>query len=202
MDDETHLLYILCHIAKHLNLTGAGVRMFMDVDVIIRHMKDNFSYDSFSKRCKALNIEVFTKTVFSLCKKWFDTPICPEYLTNSNDELTSLFENIIIEGGSFGFTARNLSDYYMHKGIAKGGKNGAIAKLNAVKFMLFPKKEYLKNNFEYAMNHPILIPLAWAHRIFIGIFKHTSNSKNTISGILKSDAGAAEYKKLLTELDI
>lgn len=37
---EYHLIYVLCHIIKHFNSCGAGIKMFMDIDAIIRKIKN------------------------------------------------------------------------------------------------------------------------------------------------------------------
>lgn len=44
LDNYNHLLYVLCHIIKHMNHCGAGIKMFMDIDVLIRNT-DDFDYE-------------------------------------------------------------------------------------------------------------------------------------------------------------
>lgn len=201
ISDELHLLYVLCHIIKHFNLFGAGIKMFMDVDVLIRHMKV-FDYDNFLKKCRELNIETFAKACFSLCSFWFNTPVKAEINFNKNNNFRELFEDEIINSGSYGFNRRDLGNYYISKGIGKSGKNNIFAKLRAFTAMVFPKKEYVKSHFKYLKKYPFLLPFAYLQRLFSAIFIRTRHSKNTIKSIMNSKSEAEQYKKLLNELNI
>lgn len=201
IDDEQHLLYILCHIIKHFNLCGAGIKMFMDIDVIIRHIAD-FDYDKFMRKCAELHIETFAKASFSLCHYWFNTPIKSEINFDKNEKFRKLFEDEIISSGSFGFNKRNLGDYYINKGIGKDGRNNFSAKLRALLALLFPSKRYLQNQCPYAKKHPILLPVAWLNRLFNAVFKRKAHSKSTIKSIMNTNKESEQYKRLLNELNI
>ncbi|MGN1202293.1 MAG: nucleotidyltransferase family protein, partial [Eubacterium sp.] len=201
ISDELHLLYVLCHIIKHFNLCGAGIKMFTDVDVLIRHMPD-FNYDAFMEKCAMLNIETFAKSCFSLCNYWFDTPIKAEIDFNSNADFRELFENEIINSGSFGYNKRDLGDYYINKGIGDSGKNNAAAKIRAFFALLFPSKRYLANKHKYVDKYPFLLPVAWLSRLFSAVFIRTEHSKNTVKSIMNTGDESAQYRKLLNELGI
>ncbi|MCH5321880.1 MAG: nucleotidyltransferase family protein [Eubacterium sp.] len=201
ISDEVHLLYVLCHIVKHFNLFGAGIKMFMDVDVLIRHMK-SFHYDDFLIKCRELNIETFAKSCFSLCNFWFNTPIKTEIDFNNNVDFRKLFEDEIINSGSFGFNKRDLGNYYINKGIGKSGKNNIFSKIRAFFAMLFPSKSYIQNKFKYLEKYPFLLPFAWFHRLFLAVFVRTKHSKGTIKSIMNSSDESEQYKKLLNELGI
>lgn len=200
LKNEDQLIYVLCHIAHHFNHCGAGIRMFMDVDVLIRHI-DGFDCEGFFEKCRDIGIESLAKAVFSLCKIWFNTPVKAGFDFSDGDLLT-IFENTVIDGGSFGFEARHLGEYYINKGIGKNGKNNIIAKIRALSHLLFPSTDVLKNNYEYCRKHKILIPFAWFNRLFDGLFKRNTNSVNTVKDIMLSGASSEDYKKLMQELDI
>ena len=201
ISDEEHLLYVLCHIIKHFNSFGAGIKMFADIDVLIRHIGD-FDYDSFMDKCRSLNIEAFAKSSLSLCNYWFGTPVKAEISFEANSKFRELFENEIINSGAFGFNKRDLGDYYVNKGIGKDGKNNLSAKVRAFFKLLFPSKNYLKRSYTYCDRHPILLPLAWLNRLYDGIFKRGRQSRSTVNSIFNSGDETAQYKKLLDELEI
>ncbi|MCM1286613.1 MAG: nucleotidyltransferase family protein [Acetobacter sp.] len=198
LNDYEHLLYVLCHIAKHFNMYGAGIRMFMDIDVLIRHIKD-FDYDGFIEKCKAIELDTFAKACFSLCRYWFNTPVLAEFDFEKQNNIRNLFEEEIIRGGSFGFEKRGLGSYYLNLANS-GGQNKTALKIKALFKLLFPNTRYLKGNFSYAYKHPILIPFAWLHRLFLAVFKRKKHSLNTISEITKNNDD--QYQKLLKELHI
>ncbi len=145
LDDYNHLIYILCHIAKHMKYCGAGIKMFMDIDVIIRHI-ENFDYDRALAISKKAGVEMFFKYSLSLCHSLFGTPVRAEVNLDENAELKELFEKEIVSGGNFGFSNRGLGDFYE----IEGGRNGGSSKLKAYLALIFPKKEYLKRYSSYA----------------------------------------------------
>lgn len=199
---ENHLLYILCHIIKHFNICGAGIRMFMDIDVLIRRNFDQINYKHFFETCKDLNIETFVKSTLSLCKNWFSTPLKSDFDIIYDDKIKNLFESEILSGGSFGFKKRNLGDFYIFQGIGNSNKNNFISKLKAIAILFFPKKQYLYESFKYANKHHYLLPFAWLHRLFGAVFFRRKHSMNTIASIISSDEKSAQYKMLLNELEI
>lgn len=199
---ENHLLYVLCHIIKHFNLCGAGIRMFMDIDVLLRHSTDCIDYKHFFSICKELNIENFVKCSFSLCKSWFSTPVESNFDISSDENVKYLFENEILSGGSFGFEKRGLADFYISQGIGKGSENNFVAKFKALFSLFFPKKQYLYEIYPYAKKHHFLLPFAWFNRLFKAVFIRRKHSMRTISSIINSDEKSAQYKRLLNELEI
>lgn len=196
LDDYTHLLYVLCHIIKHFKYLGAGIKMFMDIDVLVRHI-DNFDYDRIIENAKKLNIAEFTKSALSLCSYMFNTPVKAEIDFNKNTQLRQIFEDEIINAGAFGFAKRNIGSHY----LINTTKNGDISRIRALAGLFFPSSDYLKNNFPYAFKHPVLLPIAWFHRLFIAVFKRGKHSISTINTIVGT-RGNEEYIRLLTELDI
>lgn len=201
ISDEVHLLYVMCHIIKHFNLYGAGIKMFTDIDVLIRHMQC-FDYDGFMEKCRLINIETFAKASLSLCSYWFNTPVTAEIDFAENTEFRELFENEIINSGSYGLNKRDLGDYYINKGMGKSAKNNFSAKVRAFFTLLFPGKKYMMNYYRFVEKHPFLLPAAYIHRLFAAMFRRTGHSVKTIKSIINTGNDSEQYKKLLNELDI
>ena len=74
LDEYTHLLYVLCHLVKHLAYRGAGIRMLMDVDVMIRSI-ESFDVSKLFDMCEKAGVSKSAKTLIALSKLWFDTPV-------------------------------------------------------------------------------------------------------------------------------
>lgn len=197
IDDEHHLLYILCHIIKHFNSCGAGIKMFMDIDAIIRHAH-NFDYSKFIELCKYINIETFAKASFALCNFWFSTPVKTEIDFSTNSELRDLFEKEVIKSGNFG----HLANFYINKGFNSSSKNGIATKIKSLFALFFPSMSIMKDRYVYLRRMPFLLPIAWMNRVIMGIFKRPSQSKKTINSIVNSGKESEDYKRLLNELDI
>ncbi|MDE6471143.1 MAG: nucleotidyltransferase family protein [Eubacterium sp.] len=201
ISNEDHLLYVLCHIIKHFSAFGAGIKMFMDIDVIIRNT-DDIDYNKFIEKCRQINIETFAKASLALCHSWFDTPVATEIDLSSDFKLKELFENEIISSGNFGYSKRNTGDYYINKEMNKNGKNNLSTKLKALITLFFPSMDYLKNHYRYSAKCPLLLPIAWLSRLLSAVFKRNKQSKNTIRTILNSGAESEQYKQLLNELNV
>lgn len=201
LSKENHLLYVLCHIAKHFNQFGAGVRMFADIDVLVRNI-ENFNYDAFIIKCREANIEVFAKYAFSFCKYHFDTPVKAEIDFKSGSEITQLFESTVIDGGSFGYASRKHAELYLKNNVNKNGKITFISKIKAFFSMIFPSARHLKMGYSYAMKHPFLLPVAWLNRVIDAIKNKNIHSMNTAKRIFTSTADTEQYALLLKELDI
>lgn len=200
LSDEEHLMYVLCHTAKHLNSFGAGVKMFMDIDVLVRKI-NGLNFKEFLEKCRKAHIETFAKAALTLCSVWFDTPV-EKTFDYSNEEFFDAFQKTIIEGGTFGFESRNLGDYYVRKGLKSGGKSNFLSKFNALLHLIFPGGDYLKLSYPYCDKYPFLLPAAWFNRLIDGIFKRGKHSKNTVSEIMKANGSSVEYYKLLQELEL
>ena len=68
LDDYNHLLYIVCHLCKHLAYTGAGVRMLADIDAFVRNI-DSYNEAKFLALAKmqALNMRQKLYSLFAIC---------------------------------------------------------------------------------------------------------------------------------------
>lgn len=200
LTDTLHLVYVICHIAKHFNSFGAGVRMFMDLDVLSRNIgEDNLNIAL--SICKELGLETLTSASLSLCKNWFNTPIEIDYDINDNNSLKNIFENEVISAGTFGKLNKTLSDFYLIDGSSRTADKKHF-KLNGIISFLFPNINYMRLRYKFLNKSSLLLPLAWVLRFFEGLFKRHRHSKETLSSIVNTDNNTEEYLKLLQELGI
>lgn len=200
LSDTLHLVYVICHIAKHFNSFGAGVRMFMDLDVLSRQLsKEKLS--SALNICKTLGLETFSNACLSLCKNWFNTPIEINYDINSNDSLKNVFENEVINAGTFGKINKTLSDFYLIDGSSRSADKKHF-KLNGIISFLFPHINYMRLRYNFVNKCSLFLPVAWLVRFFEGLFKRRKHSKETLSSIINTNNTTDEYIKLLKELEI
>lgn len=198
---EEHLLFVIMHIAKHMRSYGAGVRMFMDVDVLVRSI-DNFDCESFIKKCSDNKLGAFAKAVFSLCGFWFNTPVEKQIDFSIDSTFNNNFMNSIIDGGSFGYEQRRTGDYYVSQSVIDNQKVNTAAKLKAILKMFFPESETLKRKFAYCKKHPILLPIAWVHKTVVGAVGHRKNSIQTFKQIINADDSAKDYADIIKELEL
>lgn len=196
------LLFVLRHISKHLSHSGAGVRMLMDVDVLVRANPD-FDNQRFNIMCVQANCQKIWNTISSLAHHWFATPVDCDRQVVSDSVLMSNLERVFLDGGVFGFSQFDLGDYYITKSLGTQQQVTVGTRLRAILRLIFPGKDVLYNQFGYANRHKLLLPVAFCHRVLIAVFTRFGHSKNTLNAILHNDSGISVIQRdLLRELDI
>lgn len=194
------LFYVICHLLKHLKYQGAGIRMFLDIDVIIRSIHA-FSLDKLMTIAKESGVYNSVLLLISLTKEWFNTPIDSALLIKIDDDTKGLFYKIVIDGGSFGFEVNSLGQHYLAENVS-GEKIGAAARAKALLRLVFPSAEYVRKYYTYSSNHPVLTPVAYVNRIFDGIFKRGKHSAVTVSQIVSYSKISQVQANLIRELDL
>lgn len=77
-EDDFHFIYTVCHLAKHLYGGGAGLRMYLDVALYVKHRDDSLHWQVIVGEFAALHLAKFFYTVMNACRVWFGTEtICP-----------------------------------------------------------------------------------------------------------------------------
>ena len=196
------LLYVLRHIGKHLSHSGAGVRMLMDVDVLVRAIPD-FDNQVFTDMCMHADCQKIWNTISSLVHLWFATPVDWDRQVVTDSVLMSKLERVFLDGGVFGLSQFDLGDYYITKSLGTGQQVTVGTRARAVLRFIFPGTAVLCNQFGYAKKHKFLLPVAFCHRLFLGVFARFGHSKNTLNAILRNDSDiSVVHRDLLQELGI
>ena len=88
-----HLLYLVSHIAHHLQTGHASIKMIMDIDVLIRRYPD-ININDFLMLSDNIKIGKTAETLLAFSKKIFNTPIVLNFTFEDEDTL-SLFNDFI-----------------------------------------------------------------------------------------------------------
>ncbi len=194
-----HLIYCFLHLVKHLKHRGAGIRMLMDLDVIIRSI-ENFDENKFYSMAEKAGKLNTARVVLSYCSYYLKTPVRDIADIEHNPELCEKLSVALIDGGSFGYEKENLGIYHYNR--TNGGKAvNSASRLKTVLGYIFPSTDYIREYREYSMRHSFLIPLAYAARIKDGLFKRKELSLKTLKQISNITEEDLKNKKLLEELD-
>lgn len=71
MSKEDFYVYNLAHVAKHMKLSGIGIRAFLDMEVIYKKYKNSFDYEYLNAKLEECNLKEFEKNTRTLCEYWF-----------------------------------------------------------------------------------------------------------------------------------
>lgn len=154
-DTEFHLIYIICHLAKHLSTGGAGIRMYLDVALYILRYDSVISWESTEEEFKKLGLERFFHTVLSAVNEWFYVKASCDF-ENFGEELSELLE-FTLDSDIFGHSRDNSA--IKLRGEERSKRRTALK-------ILFPPAEQLENRYTFLKRSRILLPLAWIVRVF------------------------------------
>lgn len=190
MDNYTHLLYVTCHLCKHLSYRGAGIRMLMDMDVLVRAI-DNFNQYNFIKICCDAGIGKSAEVLLTLCSLWFKTPVKSFFDIADDLSLTQAFERVMLDGGSFGYEVNSIPL-----------RSADSSRIKTLLKLAFPSRDFLKVAYPYYEKHAFLLPVARANRIADGFFRKRKQAKASAKQIMSGSDISDVQRALLKELEI
>ncbi len=169
-----HLLYLILHAMKHFIHSGVGIRQICDITVFANSYCSEIDFKKLLSLCKSVNAKKFAMGIFAIGKNHLNldeqvSEALQKHAQFPTDE-TSLLEDILSAGifGSSTMSRRHSSSITF---------SGAKGKDTSVLRKLFPKAKKLDSRYSYAKKYPVLLPLAWAHRL-ISYKKELKNTDN------------------------
>ena len=172
--EPTHgFIYNIYHMAQHFYYTGCGVRMIIDLAVLIKQFKDDFDWERIIKTLDVLELLEFANNVFSIIDDWFGIRIPIIY---DKQEVSDECLEYFINAGVFGRANIN-SDI------------GNVQKQESFFKWAFPSYSYMRENNDWFKNKPaILLPLAYIIRIIKGLRERGGMVKGvSVAGKTKRD---------------
>ena len=171
---EDHFIFLCFHLAKHLNSTGAGIRMVMDIALFLKAYQEQMDWKYIWEECRKIRLDVFVKTLLQACREWFQVPSGAEAgkteaagsaTGNAPDkEVLGQLASYIMTGGVFGFE-RDDSIRRLRKGIdARTDRASVLIRAKALWKIAFPQRKHMAYFMPAVERHPALLPLAWVRR--------------------------------------
>lgn len=155
---EFHFIYLLTHIAKHVQGSGAGIRMYLDIAVFVRHYEKSLDWGYVRRELESLSLWQFACTVLTCVESWFGV-VCPMEHERPEAELVERFTQFTLEAGVFGKHGREA-------GLASLKKEASASRLTVLLKRLFPGAKTIERRYTYLQSRPWLLPVAWVHRVF------------------------------------
>lgn len=165
---EDHFIFLCFHLAKHLDSSGAGIRMFMDIAVYLMKYEKELDWLYIWKECAGIKLDCFVKNVLSICSEWFQVDTI--YKTKEVDPATmKQLKEYVMCGGTFGFE-RDESLRRLRRGMKNAdSKNSTVIKIRALWKIIFPDKKHMEDFMPAIRYYPILLPIAWCRRWRLGV---------------------------------
>lgn len=160
------LLYLICHAAKHFISCGFGVRIFADICAYTTRYYESINFTELKFILEQCGLVGFAAGVYDVCMNYlgydaemfplpFDEAVC-------GDEM--LYD--CLDGGVYGKSSYSRAQSAKYtSGAAAGGSHAKTAAKAA-----FPSREELKMSYPFVEKTPLLLPAAWAARLYKYVF--------------------------------
>lgn len=153
MSDEDFYIYIICHMSKHYNNGGTGLRSLADVYLFNKARYDGMDKDYLSRELNRLELTEFEQRIRELAYKLF----CGEETEFTENEETMYF----VQSG-----ANGTNEHWKENRLSRsmGGEDTGKAKRKYLLKRVFISGDELKKNYPTVYKHKILYPLLFVYR--------------------------------------
>ncbi len=183
-EDDFHFIYTVCHLTKHLYGGGAGLRMYLDVALYVKHKDDSLHWQAIVGEFTALHLEGFFHTVMNACCVWFGTEtICP--LPEPDTEALDRLLSYTLDSDLFGHSR----DHAVIE--LRNEKDKAPSRSRVLRKMLFPPAAEIESRYTFLQNHHWLLPLGWLVRLFANLRLIPSRIRQ-MKQVTKTDKASVE----------
>ncbi len=190
---ETHLIYLICHLAKHLYKGGAGIRMYMDIALFIKEYSDTLDFEKICSDFKKMKLERFFKTVTLACCEWFKIELPFEINDVDLNSIEDL-KNYTFDADLFGKTR--------DKSVISIRNNEDTSKSSVLKDTLFPNAEKIEERYKFVKGRKYLLPVAWVARGFVNL-KEIPSKLKYIKNVSNTDMTlVSEYDKFISQMGL
>ena len=202
---DEHLIYQIFHIVKHFFFEGIPLRYFVDLVFYIDAYADKLDFVRIRKEMERLHYGQFFDSVMKICYQ------CLGMKTNvlrdraDKVELNERLLKEVLEIGKLNKSVKQwesinfLSHYFMRSSKTK------TTSFQQKRKQILPMPSELNDRFSYAKRCPLLLPVAWIHRVFyiIGYARHCKkNGIKTTESLEKAQYRLDLMRELgLTETD-
>ena len=190
---DLHLIYLFCHLAKHLYTGGAGIRMYMDIALFLKANEGSLDFERIYEDSKKLHLDSFFKTVLLACSEWFEIDLPFEINDIKPCNLDAL-KKYTFGSDLFGKTR--------DKSIISLRNDESGSKVSILKDTLFPNAKKIEERYKFIKGRKYLLPMAWVARGFINL-KETPYKLRFIKKVSDTDMNSVnEYDKFISEIGL
>lgn len=191
---DFHLIYTVCHLAKHLYGGGAGLRMYLDVALYVRHFDSVLEWDKIADEFSTLHLWDFFCTVMNACRVWFGVESgCP--LPQSDGEALAELLDYTLDADLFG----HLRDHGVVR-LRNGGEEATRSRV--LLRMLFPPAKEIEQRYTFLQRRPWLLPAAWVVRMFANLERLPAQLHN-MNRVSQTESGTVDaYNSFMKRLGL
>lgn len=157
-----HLLFLILHALKHFISSGVGIRQVCDIALFANTFGNTVDWDYIYNKCSDLNALEFAAAILKIGSRYLTLDYTlagiPKRWQELDPDEEPLLEDILC-AGIYGSSHRARQH---SSGITL---DAATGKKNSLRNRLFPSAKSLSAQYSYVAKSPLLLPVAWSHRI-------------------------------------
>ncbi len=179
-----HFLFLLLHAYKHFLHSGFGIRQVMDMAAFIKAYGREIDWAYVKKCCEEVHADVFAAAILKLAAEHLGLPEIPAEFRGLAEGIdTAPLLDDMIEGGIYGVS--EITRAHSSNITLEAAEDSKTGRRTILPRTLFPGREYLKMHFSYARRYPLLLPVAWLHRIVRFLVKDRDGSSGNPAETLR-----------------
>lgn len=194
LEANYHFIYLLLHIAKHMQGCGAGVRMFLDLALMLQR-EEKLQFSLLQEECQTIGLQPFFHAALHLCQQWFSCS-APLTIQKVSPADFLVMQEYVLSGGVFGFHQRNPVVASMRDETMKVSRN------NVIKRYLFPPYNRLVASCSFLKNRRWLLPVAWLVHAYRGVTRHQKLAKHILKGMASEGDYARSTANMLKNIGL
>ncbi len=176
---EDFYAYNLAHAAKHMKLSGVGIRVFLDQWLILNKYESEINWDKLNDILDKCNLTKFNKNTIELCKYWFEGE------TPENIEKIEEMADYVVRSGWVGTEEQMTATEVAENAGATKSRN--IAKIKALWDVLASPYESMVERYPFLRKHKWMTFFCRIHRIFNALFHKRHIVKKVVGEMDKGD---------------
>ena len=184
VDPLYHFVYLLSHQMRHFEDDSPGIRSFLDLAVFLKSDIAP-SAEVLQPLLKDLGLYAYAQVALTLTALWFGVE-SPLPLADIPTEDLDFLAEYIVDAGQF---AREQNP----RAAAVQQKGGRIKALFGA---LFPSPEEMRKNATYAVLARKWLPLAYAYRLYRGVFQRSEYALGAAKDIGSAEKDAAARRRV------
>ena len=190
---DLHLMYLFCHLAKHLYKGGAGIRMYMDIALFLNANSGTLDFEKIYEDSKKLHLDTFLRIVLLACSEWFEIDL-PFEINDINPDSLEALKKYTFGSDLFGKTR--------DKSIISLRNDESGSKGSVLKDTLFPNAKKIEERYKFIKGRKYLLPLAWVARGFVNL-KEIPQKFKFIKRVSNADMDSvSEYNEFITDIGL
>ncbi len=186
------LLHLIIHTGKHYIGSGAGIRNLCDISCFIKEYKNDIDFEFVKNACKEQGFFEIYQYIFCAVKTFYYDDCITVENENIQDNL-ELFVEYFLANGIYG-----KRDNVLITQVAKPDDDS----ITGYRKILFPSVKILRDRYSYLKKFPILLPIAWIHRLMRAIFKRKYSFFSMVKGLNSANNFSKERLDKLKKLGI